>query len=208
MSTLGERIKEVRKRFNFDTQKKLSKELGFDEDSQLIQNLESGRTKNLDVEVAIRFEVILKVNPWWLMSGQGEMLLSDGNSIGTLYLDSEFQIKLLPGTTDKSRVCLDKYFLQNLSIASHNLRAIRMIGDSMSPTLNNGDCIIIDTTEKAAIDGLYAIMVEEEFSIKRLSFTLDGSIEMISDNTAYKMRTCKRDAIEIIGMAILIIKSC
>lgn len=206
MVTLGDRIKAVRARFGFLTQQKLSEELGID--SQRIQNLESGRVKHLDVDEGARFESILKVNPWWLFSGKGMMLLSEENAVSTLYLENELQIKLLPGTTEKSCACLDKFFLPNLTTAAHNLRAIRMIGDSMVPTLNNGDCIIIDTSTKAAIDGLYVIMVEEEFSIKRLSFTLDGSIEMISDNTAYKTRTCKRDAIEIIGMAILIIKSC
>ncbi len=64
-------------------------------DALRLQNLEVGRAKTLLIEEAILFKTVLKINPWWIMSGQGRMLLSDENELETLYTNAEYKIKII-----------------------------------------------------------------------------------------------------------------
>ena len=73
--TLRERIQYVRKHFKFKSRNDMSVALGID--ALRLQNLENGRSKNLLINEALLFKTILKVNPWWLMSGQGCMMLAE-----------------------------------------------------------------------------------------------------------------------------------
>lgn len=204
--SLGERIKLIRQKLGFKSQNDLAATL--DMDTQRIQNLESGRLKNLFGHEALLFETKLRISGWWLISGAGHMMLEDNSAVETIYQSHEYQIKILPGSLEKSVLCLDRNMFNDSTIPCHNLRAIKMTGDSMQPTLNNGDWLIIDITGKAAINGLYVIMVNEEFLVYRLTFLLDGTIELSSDNATYKPQTINKEAITIIGMATLIIKNC
>ncbi len=69
---LSDRIRQVRIHFKIKNQKELGELLEIT--PQKIADLESGRVLNIKVEEAMQFESFLKVNPWWLMSGQGQML--------------------------------------------------------------------------------------------------------------------------------------
>lgn len=54
-------------------------------------------------------------------------------------------------------------------------------GDSMEPTLGDGDLVMVDQTQTEARDGLVAFILEDTAYIKRLRFGLSG-VEVISDN--------------------------
>lgn len=203
---LKDRIRQVRLYFNIKNQKELAELL--DVQAQKIADLESGRVSNIKVEEAIKFEVILKVNPWWLMSGQGEMLIKNSKIIQAQYAEKQICVKLLlPTLNNQIDIILDQTFLSNYIKSSSVLRALQIIGDSMSPTLNNGDFAIIDITKNAPLDGLYAIMQEEEIFIKRLNFLLDDTVQIMSDNPIYKTKTYPKNSINILGLVILQIKN-
>lgn len=65
-----------------------------------------------------------------------------------------------------------------------NLRVITAFGDSMKPTLNPGDLLIIDTgIEQINVDGIYVLEARGELFIKRIKRRpVDGALMMISDN--------------------------
>ncbi len=68
------------------------------------------------------------------------------------------------------------------------LRFIRVQGDSMSPTLADGDDILVDESDAAerVRDGIYVLRVEGNLMVKRLAPNpVDRSLTIKSDNPAY-----------------------
>lgn len=74
-----------------------------------------------------------------------------------------------------------------------HLKILKAAGESMAPTINPGDIIWLDTSYSApANDGLYLINTNGDCIIRRLQTNpLDNSIEVSSDNKAYKAFTTK-----------------
>lgn len=62
--------------------------------------------------------------------------------------------------------------------------ASRVRGDSMEPTLFNGDIIICDLNGYDGTDGIYTIIYKGNGFVKRLQRTSDG-VKIISDNRHY-----------------------
>jgi phage repressor protein C with HTH and peptisase S24 domain len=60
-------------------------------------------------------------------------------------------------------------------------------GDSMQPTLFDGDEIVIDTRERRVDrDGIYVVTVRADLKVKRIQVKMDGSLVIKSDNAAYE----------------------
>lgn len=205
---LGERIKHIRETLGIRSQRKLAEIVEIDYNR--IRSLEIDRAKQLLTNEAEQFEVKLKINPWWLMSGRGQMFLTDeGHIVETVYVEKKYQIRILPGTNEKNFASLDQFFFLDQSEKTEQMyRVVKMVGDSMEPTLSDGDAVVIDLNKKQYVNGLYVIMMNEEFLIHRLTFQLDDTVAISSDNTSYKPQIAKKEAINIIGMVILQIKNC
>ncbi|WP_243453838.1 S24 family peptidase [Sandaracinobacteroides saxicola] len=76
------------------------------------------------------------------------------------------------------------------TLASANptaLSAITVTGDSMFPTLSDGDQIIVDTADSARLrDGIYVIRVDGALLVKRLSLhPATRRLSIRSDNSSY-----------------------
>lgn len=67
------------------------------------------------------------------------------------------------------------------------LVSIEVTGDSMAPTVQDGDTVIIDTGERRiTVSGVYVIAPQGRYQLKRIHLKLDGSVRVMSDNTAYE----------------------
>jgi phage repressor protein C with HTH and peptisase S24 domain len=59
-------------------------------------------------------------------------------------------------------------------------------GDSMTPTIRDGNLLLVDTTEQAFRNfGIYVLEINGQRLVKRVQRKHDGSLVLISDNTAY-----------------------
>lgn len=68
-----------------------------------------------------------------------------------------------------------------------NLRVITGAGDSMLPTFNDGDLLLVDVSKRQIdIDGVYVLSAYERLFIKRVRQRLDGTFEVSSDNPTVK----------------------
>lgn len=68
------------------------------------------------------------------------------------------------------------------------LRFIHAYGDSMSPTFEDGDVLLVDAgmRDPKAIDGVYVMAANDRVYIKRVRQRMDGVIEISSDNPTVK----------------------
>ena len=86
------------------------------------------------------------------------------------------------------------------------LSIIRVEGDSMAPTLNSGDDILVDLADEPERlrDGIYVLRVDGALLVKRLAIHPVGRrVTVQSDNPAYSdMPDCSLDEIDCIGRVV------
>lgn len=78
---------------------------------------------------------------------------------------------------------------------SGRLAASKIRGDSMEPTIFNGDTVICDNMGYLE-DGIYAVIYQGKGFVKRLQ-AVSGGMKIISDNTAYEPMFVKNDSDEL-----------
>lgn len=95
---------------------------------------------------------------------------------------------------------------RNLSHTSGQLASVLVMGDSMQPTLLDGDTIIIDRSVRdLKVDAIYAVHLMGQRLVKRVQRKFDGSVVIISDNVAYERETVPRSRvaeIEVLGRMV------
>ena len=78
-----------------------------------------------------------------------------------------------------------------------NLVAFEAYGDSMEPTIADGDVILVDTSEvRVRGSAIYVVRAGEEAIVKRIELDLDGSLVIKSDNPTYEQRTLRGDQLD------------
>lgn len=87
-----------------------------------------------------------------------------------------------------------KWAIENLGGNLQYIEVITARGDSMLPSIEDGDVMFVDTSVKRFIgEGLYLIWYADGLKAKRLQSTIGGDLMIISDNAAYRTETVKRD---------------
>ena len=148
---------------------------------------------------------VLNTSSQWLIKGDGvdrsEVLLQqvDTWDSNTPLDDDEVEIpyfkdfgfacgsgsigEALKSETRKLR--MSKSTLRNLSIQKDNAISARAYGDSMNPTIKDGDTIHIDLGRKTIKDGkIFAICHGDLFFAKRLYNLPLGGVRVVSDNAS------------------------
>lgn len=94
---------------------------------------------------------------------------------------------LADGEALAGKVGFDKQWLRKLGVEPRNVSLIRVEGDSMQPTLNDGDDIMVDkgAALKPLRDGIHVIRIDGVLMVKRLAPAPGGRLSVLSDNPAY-----------------------
>jgi len=101
----------------------------------------------------------------------------------------------------------DERWLKSLTATpSSRLSIVRVDGDSMAPTLSDGDDILVDLDDcgDRLRDGIYVLRVDDAVVVKRLALNPMGRrVTVQSDNPAYAdWPDCSLDDINCIGRVI------
>ena len=146
-----------------------------------------------------------------LLGGPAGMAAADESLIGVPRLD--VQASAGPGaaySAEKTlgRIGFDTAWLRRLGLAGggpNRLSVIRVDGDSMSPTLSDGDEILVDRDDGAGRlrDGIYVLRIEEALVVKRLALGPGGRLSVRSDNDAYPgWPDLEPGAVDVVGRVV------
>jgi phage repressor protein C with HTH and peptisase S24 domain len=105
------------------------------------------------------------------------------------------------------RIAFDAQWLRRLGAAkAERLSVIRVQGDSMAPTLADGDEILVDRGDAAERlrDGIYVLRIEDALVVKRLALSpAGGRVSIRSDNDAYPgWPDCPLAKIDVVGRIV------
>lgn len=97
---------------------------------------------------------------------------------------------------------LDAAFVRRLGAKPEALSMIAVRGDSMLPTLADGDAILVDTGVRSGGDGIQVVRHDGVLLVKRLRRDR-GNVELVSDNPAYPpIAVASGDRLEIVGRVV------
>ncbi len=82
------------------------------------------------------------------------------------------------------------------------LSAIAVTGDSMEPTLRDGDEILVHRTAAPLRDGIHVVRVDDALLVKRLETGRPGVVTLISDNPSYQRIELPRGDVAVIGRVV------
>lgn len=116
----------------------------------------------------------------------------------------------MPAENESTRLLpVERSFITRLGYPSDMLSAVEVMGDSMEPTLRNGDYVIIYRPEYSTdfVPGIYVIRDFSGLKVKRLDMDKFGNLNVISDNKFYMAQEYTQDemadeAVKIIGRVL------
>ena len=110
---------------------------------------------------------------------------------------------------DESReghIAFDPLWLRRVARGAPDLLSIiRVAGDSMAPTLADGDDILVDRGDCAARlrDGIYVLRIDDALVVKRLAVSPARTVSIRSDNPAYPgWPDCDLGAVDVVGRVV------
>ncbi len=182
--SLADRIQERLSNLGM-SQRELAERVGLSQVS--VHKLTSGKTESSRriVEIA----KALSCSPDWLQSGikpASTVSFAETQFVKIPILDVELAAGVgtridMEEVTDWVPISQDWIYANRLP-ESH-LVVVRVSGDSMSPRLQDGDMLLVNTAEKQPMSGkVYAIANGDELRVKRLIKQMRGSWVISSDN--------------------------
>lgn len=104
---------------------------------------------------------------------------------------------------EKDVIHFDKRYLH--AVVGHNLEHLSLItaeGDSMQPTIKDGELLMVDDSIKEIRPNkIFVIRQGDKLRVKRLKTELTGETLIISDNPIYPIETMNKET-EIIGQVV------
>ncbi len=201
MTDLKERIKYVRNTFNIGSQEKMAALLNVN--GARVKSIETGRVKDL---TAMEANILVKkfnLNIDWLLTGTGKILtiqdniLSNENNLVELPYFADTYASAGGGAINynetKKPIAFDKSFLEKMLGITifKNLHIINAIGNSMEPTITEGELLFVNPFENESCQikdgGIYVINCNNSTFVKRINHNpITGVTKLKSDNTQYE----------------------
>ena len=155
------------------------------------------------------FCALKKISINWLLYGQDPSSLIDTTDKYWIKYFPTINVSAGGGAYDSDedfeKLDLPDFFVDIIGGKENvkNIEAINVTGDSMEPTLNNGNIIFIDKTKQnVSKDGIYAFINENGLFVKRIQRRVDGGLDVISDNKEYPMQIVNKEGINVLGKVI------
>lgn len=93
-------------------------------------------------------------------------------------------------------------WLRAMGLDPDMLSVIAVTGDSMEPTLRDGDEILVDRTVRPLHDGIHVVRLDDTLMVKRIETGRGGTITLLSDNPAYRPIDCVPGEVQVLGRVV------
>ncbi|MEX0732614.1 MAG: S24 family peptidase [Aquisalimonadaceae bacterium] len=114
----------------------------------------------------------------WLLNGGNDA--RDGDDGGRYHAPEP-----LPPLS-ASPLLLQRGWIESERLETDNLMVATMAGDSMRPTLNDGDVLIVQCGEGGLRrDGVHLLELDGAYAVKRIHGLGGQAVQLLSDNTGY-----------------------
>lgn len=215
---IAERIRKIRQELGL-TILELSKKINVSD--RTISNYERGERKPSVDYLTLLYEH-LNANPVWLISGKGEMFADKtASNMPAKFSIEDFlfipKLVLKPSAGNGTIVDLEdvedyiafqkEWFNRHIHAPKNSLAVMTANGDSMEPTIRNGDMLLVDTSQsQARTDNIYIIRIDDCLVVKRVQCIPGQKIQVISDNKNYDTYTLdlsdESQSISIVGKVV------
>jgi len=155
------------------------------------------------------FCAIKKISINWLLYDQDPSSLVDSTDKYWIKYFPTINISAGGGAyneeNDFKKLDLPDYFIDIIGGVQNikNIEAINVTGDSMEPTLNDGNIIFIDKSKNnISKNGIYAYIHENGLFVKRIEKNSNGNLNIISDNSEYPTIVANSSDITVVGKVI------
>ncbi|GFO67920.1 transcriptional regulator [Geomonas limicola] len=217
--TIGERLKSVRGETSQDEAAKL---LGVHKNT--LGKYERGERVPDAEFLVVMLETFPEIDPAWLLTGEGAKLRektgyrsAEGVSLKSVAIQKEGlgpdeYVKVArydvhasagAGALVANEQIVDyiqfkpDWIKTALGASAKNLALISVKGDSMEPTLSDGDIVMVDTSDKQfEANAIYVLQNWGSLLVKRIQRKIDGTVVIKSDNQAYEPETVRGDLVE------------
>jgi phage repressor protein C with HTH and peptisase S24 domain len=183
---IGQRIEQVRGRL---TQHAFAKSIGISK-STLIRYEREDRLP--DAETIARVCETYKVDFTWLITGKGEPFTPEPEEEDCVQIPKyDIGVSAGPGAfidtaCEPEMISVDLQWLrQELNVNPVEMSMIYVRGDSMQPTIMDGDMLLVSSQVEQIRDGIYVSRYDGLLQVKRLQRQPKGVIRVTSDNSAY-----------------------
>ena len=99
-----------------------------------------------------------------------------------------------------------KWLSNQLRVSGDNLAFVSVSGDSMVPTLNDGDDVLVDMSQKMVHkEGIYLLHTPHGLMAKRLKQRNDGVLSVMSDNQefdSWDIQLTEREENAVVGKVV------
>lgn len=174
-----------------------SSELGVS-DRTLGNYIRGDREPSYDFLVRLKEKTGVDLN--WLLAGDGGRAVArSGDAVGIPRYSA--QPSAGDGTVALSQD-IDDYFtvsrdwLSRYAPANARIGMLEARGDSMLPTIADGDVLIVSfdiDRQDVANGGVFVITYEGNLFVKRLQIMIDGTVQIMSDNKLYDTEKVSRE---------------
>lgn len=149
--------------------------------------IRSGKVKTLSQDIALEISNLYNVDFKWLLTGEGSMT-GEYEDYYKLPIRLDVKASLGDGLVVYNEQPSDyfpitKQFALMLGIEPNKSEIIFASGNSMEPTIEGGDSLLVDLSKTEIHDGrIYCIRYEGQLYAKRLQKLPPNKIKVISDN--------------------------
>ena len=107
----------------------------------------------------------------------------------------------VPTDDEEGAIAFRRNWLRSLGIAPGDAQFMLAEGDSMDPTIKDGDLMLLDRGWGRVIDGkIYVFVREGLVSVKRVQTLALGGLQLISDNERYQMQMVRADEMDSLNI--------
>ncbi len=215
LNNIGDRLREIRVQSALNVSE-LSRMINVPYKS--ISNYEKGERKPT-VEYLALIAEHLGANTEWLLFGKGAMFATEESKKNFDVCSSDYvyipiyDIRAAAGhgcIVDEETV-IDHFafkidwFNKNICGSKPDLVIFTAHGESMEPTIKNGDLIMIDTSDKRIRDGIFVVRFDNTLLVKRLSLMPKEKLQIKSDNPehpTFEVDLKDEDSFAVIGKVV------